>query len=171
MSQLWGAWSLGVHHKKEKSAQSNWWMMWRRVAGGLSAEQQRRLFDALMPQFRKSPVESPEATRLLGALERLPLTTRTELAKSLFELVLRGRAEDQPAVFGALARLCSRVPLYAAADAVLPPALIEDWFERLAGLDWPRRGAQGPRLGVLRRLSGDRHPRARHPRPGAAPGD
>ena len=32
-------------------------------------------------------------------------------------------------------------------------------------------GAQGPRLGVLRRLSGDRHPRARHPRPGAAPGD
>jgi len=143
MSQLWGAWSLGVHHKKEKSAQSNWWMMWRRVAGGLSAEQQRRLFDVLMPQFRKTPVESPEATRLLGALERLPLTIRTELAKSLFELVVRGRAEDQPAVFGALARLCSRVPLYAAADAVLPPAFIEDWFERLAGLDWPRRGLKG----------------------------
>ena len=143
MSQLWGAWSLGVHHKKEKSAQSNWWMMWRRVAGGLSAEQQRRLLDGLMPQFRKSPLESPEATRLLGALERLPLTTRTELAKSLFELVLRGRAEDQPAVFGALARLCSRVPLYAAADAVLPPALVEDWFERLAGLDWPRQGLKG----------------------------
>lgn len=143
MSQLWGAWSLGVYHKKEKSAQSNWWMMWRRVAGGLSAEQQRRLFDQLMPQFRKSPVESPEATRLLGALERLPLTTRTELAKSLFELVLRGRAEDQPAVFGALARLCSRVPLYAAADAVLPPALVEDYFERVAGLDWPRQGLKG----------------------------
>ncbi|MGH8565392.1 MAG: Hsp70 family protein [Gammaproteobacteria bacterium] len=143
LSQLWGAWSLGVHHKKEKSAQSNWWMMWRRVAGGLSAEQQRRLFDVLMPQFRKSPLESPEATRLLGALERLPLTTRTELAKSLFELVLRGRAEDQPAVFWALARLCSRVPLYAAADAVLSPALVEGWFERVAGLDWPRQGLKG----------------------------
>ncbi|MGH8480317.1 MAG: Hsp70 family protein [Gammaproteobacteria bacterium] len=143
LSQLWGAWSLGVHHKKEKSAQSNWWMMWRRVAGGLSAEQQRRLHDALMSQFRKSPVESPEATRLLGALELLPLTTRTELAKSLFAVVLRGRAEDQPAVFGALARLCSRVPLYAAADAVLPPALVEDWFERVAGLDWPRQGLKG----------------------------
>jgi molecular chaperone DnaK (HSP70) len=143
MSQLWGAWSLGMHHKKEKSVQSNWWMMWRRVAGGLSAEQQRRLFDGLMPQFRKSSVESPEATRLLGALERLPLASRSELAKSLFELVLRGRAEDQPAVFGALARLCSRVPLYAAADAVLPPAIVEDWFERLAGLEWPRRGLKG----------------------------
>jgi len=143
MSQLWGAWSLGVHHKKEKSAQSNWWMMWRRVAGGLSAEQHRRLFDGLMPQFRKSPVESPEATRLLGALERLPLVSRTELAKSLFELVLRGRAQDQPAVFGALTRLCSRVPLYAAADAVLPPAFVEDRFERVAGLDWPRQGLKG----------------------------
>ncbi len=143
MSQLWGAWSLGVHHKKEKSAQSNWWMMWRRVAGGLSAEQQRKVYEVLIPQFRKSPLESPEATRLLGALERLPLATRAELAKSLFELVFRGKAADRPAVFGALARLCSRVPLYAAADAVLSPALIEEWFERVAGLDWQKQGRKG----------------------------
>ncbi len=111
ISQLWGAWSLGLHHKKEKSAQSNWWMMWRRVAGGLSADQQRRLYDALIAPFRKSPLESPEGTRLLGALERLPPAARAELAKLLFELVLRGRAAGQPAVFGSLARLCSRVPL------------------------------------------------------------
>jgi hypothetical protein len=46
MTQLWECFSLGITHRKEKSAQLNWWMMWRRTADGLASEQQQQLFHA-----------------------------------------------------------------------------------------------------------------------------
>ncbi|MGH8513542.1 MAG: hypothetical protein ACREV8_06310, partial [Gammaproteobacteria bacterium] len=79
MSQIWGCFNLGLSHKKEKSAQSNWWMMWRRVAGGLSAEQQMSLYTMALPLLKRGPREFSEGTRLLGSLERLPVSAKTEL--------------------------------------------------------------------------------------------
>jgi hypothetical protein len=142
MSQLWGSYKLGVTNHKEKSAQSNWWMMWRRVAGGLSTEQQGTLFDDAMPQFKKSPAEFAEGTRLLGALERIPLARRLELTKSLFEMLLKRKDATPPHVFWALTRLLSRVPLYTAADGVIPPEKVEDYFGKLEVLDWKKLNLQ-----------------------------
>src|SRR5262245_32311712 len=83
MTELWQCFDLGLFHRKEKSAQSNWWMMWRRTAGGLDSEQQQRLFDAALPQFQSSAAEFVEGTRLLGSLERIALPCKLELAASL----------------------------------------------------------------------------------------
>lgn len=138
MAQLWGCLRLGLHHKKERSAQSNWWMMWRRVAGGLSAEQQLQLYRAALPQFQRAPQEFVEGTRLLGALERVPQGSRLELARALIELVLKGKAAHQPHLYWTLARVLGRVPLYAAADAVLPAAVVEGFFEQVEARDWKR---------------------------------
>jgi len=30
-----GVLDLGLVHRKDKSARANWWMVWRRIAGGL----------------------------------------------------------------------------------------------------------------------------------------
>ncbi len=142
MSQIWGCFNLGLNHKKEKSAQSNWWMMWRRVAGGLSAEQQMSLYTMAMPLLKRGPREFSEGTRLLGSLERLPVSAKTELVRYLFDLVLKGKGTNQPHLFWALARLLSRVPLYTSADSVIPAAVAEEYFLELRVLGWKRQGLQ-----------------------------
>ena len=148
MTQLWECHALGLAHRKEKSAQSNWWMMWRRTAGGLSAQQQQALYHDAMPELRRSVAEFVEGTRLLASLERLPQANRIELAEFLVDQVARGKAANQQHVFWALGRLLGRVPLYTAPDTVIPPAAVEDWFARLAPLDWRKLGLQ-PLAGVF----------------------
>lgn len=142
MKQLWECFDLGLLHKKEKSAQSNWWMMWRRVAGGLSAEQQEQLFAAALLQVKRSAAEFVEGTRLLGSLERVALSRKQELAALLFELILSGKAARQAHVFWALARLLGRLPLYTAAESVIPARVVEAYFDKAAALDWKALGLQ-----------------------------
>jgi hypothetical protein len=142
MTELWPCFDLGLAHRKEKSAQSNWWMMWRRSAGGLDPEQQQRLFDAALPRFKASAAEFVEGTRLLGSLERIALPDKLELAGLLLNLVLKGKASNQPHIFWALGRLLSRVPLYTAAETVMPAAAVEEYFARVESLDWKKLGLQ-----------------------------
>ncbi len=134
--QLWECFALGLVHRKEKSAQSNWWMMWRRTAGGIPAEEQERLFDSALPQLRRSVAEFVEGTRLLGSLERVEQSRKADLAEYLLDLVRRGKAAQQSHVFWALARLLGRVPLYTSAEAVVPPSAVEACFAQVADLDW-----------------------------------
>lgn len=142
MSQIWSCFNLGLSHKKEKSAQSNWWMMWRRVAGGLSAEQQMSLYTAALPLLKRGPQEFSEGTRLLGSLERLPVSAKVELVRYLFDLLPKGKGTNQPHLFWALARLLSRVPLYTSADTVISAAVVEEYFLKLRALGWKRQGLQ-----------------------------
>jgi molecular chaperone DnaK (HSP70) len=138
ITQLWECFSLGPAHRKEKSAQSNWWMMWRRTAGGLSSEQQQQLFHQALPRFKNSPSEFVEGTRLLGALESVPLPLKLELTELLFDVVLKGKAINQPHIFWALARLLSRVPLYGSIASVIPAGVVEDYFAKVEPLDWKK---------------------------------
>ena len=69
-----------------------------------------------------SGAEFVEGTRLLGSLERIAFSRKLELAGLLFNLVLKGKATNQPHVFWALRRLLSRVPLYTGAETVMPAA-------------------------------------------------
>ncbi|MGB7987779.1 MAG: Hsp70 family protein [Candidatus Methylophosphatis roskildensis] len=142
MTQLWECFDLGLAHRKDKSVQSSWWMMWRRTAGGLGAEQQELLFDSALPHFRRAAAQFVEGTRLLGSLERVAPGRKQELAALLAELIVKGKAANQPHVLWALARLLSRVPLYTAAESVLPAATVEEVFARLEPLDWNKLGLQ-----------------------------
>ncbi len=142
MSELARCLDVGVVHRHDKRPQSNWWMMWRRTAGGLSAEQQERLFEAAMRELKKSGSEFSEGTRLLGSLERVAVPDKVALAAMLFDLIVRGKAANQPHIFWALGRLLSRVPLYTSVETVLPAAVVEDYFSRVASLDWNELGMQ-----------------------------
>jgi hypothetical protein len=146
--QLWECFDLGLVHKKEKSAQSNWWMMWRRTAGGIPANEQERLFASALPDVRRSAAEFVEGTRLLGSLERIALPHKLELCALLFDLVRRGKAVNQSHVFWALARLLGRVPLYTSADTVVPASVVEEYFREVEALDWREPGLR-PLVGVF----------------------
>ena len=142
VAQLWECFDLGLVHRKDKSAVANWWMMWRRIAGGLPAPAQERLFDSAFPELRRPAGEVVEGTRLLGSLERVAVERRLELCALLFDRVVAGKARSEPHVYWALARLLSRTPLYTAADSVLPAAVVEEAFARVEAQDWKQSGLE-----------------------------
>ena len=142
MTQLWECFGLGLAHRKEKGVQSSWWMMWRRTAGGLGAAEQELLFDSALPQFKRSGVQFVEGIRLLGSLERVAPAHKQELVALLVDLIVKGKAANQPHILWALARLLSRLPLYTGAESVMPAATVEDAFAKLEPFDWNKLGLQ-----------------------------
>jgi hypothetical protein len=123
-------------------------ILWRRIAGGLPAGQQRALAEPLLattrtlhkrqasgakgtdPAFR--PHEALEVLRLLGALELLAVDVKIDLGRMLMELLPRKKLDAiRPALGWAIGRLGAREPAYGPLNTVVPPAEASDWIERL----------------------------------------
>lgn len=136
MEELWRLFAQGAAHPKEKSVQAQWHLLWRRVAGGLNAARQEKVLEKILPSIRGSGDLAAEMLYLAGALERLHLHRKHELAKLLAPGVRRPRLKTREPYAWALGRLLARAPLYAGPDAVLPPAEVEGLFARVADLDW-----------------------------------
>jgi len=131
------------------TCRTEWWIVWRRLAGGLAAGQQQALADPLLPPLRTlhrqltsgkghggdfsfPPHETAEIWRLLGSLELLPATTRIELGQMILDLVPRRKMEMvRPALAWALGRVGARVPVYGPLNTVVPPEVAEGWLDKL----------------------------------------
>ena len=169
MMQLWECYELGIVHKKEKSAQANWWMMWRRTAGGLPAEQQEQLLRDALPQLRKAPAEFVEGTRLLGTLERIPVEQQTGNRRPSVQPGAQGQG-DKPAA--CLLDACAPVEPHTALYGLgcrhprrLRGRLVRQ--DRAAGLEETQAAAA--ERGILRGMPRHRYPRSRRSRCGAQP--
>ena len=128
-----------------------WWVLWRRIAGGLAAGQQQALADPLLAPLRavyrqlttsKQPGkaadlpfgvhEQAEIFRLLGSLERLPLALKVELGTVLLELLGRKKWQDcRGAILWAIGRLGARQLTYGPLHLVVPPEKAAEWVDRL----------------------------------------
>lgn len=146
-----------------------WLILWRRIAAGLNAGQQRALAEPLLAALRASKKrgqsrrpdvgatshEAAEAWRLLGSLELLGAPIKVELAAALLDQAERekvGAVRD--AVLWAIGRLGARVPMYGPLNTVVPTAEAERWLARL--LDMKVEGASFSLVQLARR-SGDRY--------------
>jgi hypothetical protein len=133
---------------------SEWWILWRRIAGGLSAGQQQALADPLLAPVRAlhrklttgkgggggdtsfAAQESAEMWRLLGSLELLNLRLKTELGEIVLDLLTKPSAQRlRPALAWTLARLGARVTAYGPLNSVVPAQSAAAWLTRLIGLD------------------------------------
>jgi len=153
---------------------TEWWILWRRIAGGLSAGQQQALAEPLLPPLRGLhrqltagkgrggdysflPQETAEAWRLLGALELLPVGGKVELGGMLLDLLNKKKMEPvREALIWALARLGARAPLYGPLNTVVPADTARDWLTRLLDL---ADGNPGELLAAMQlaRRTGDRY--------------
>ncbi len=61
IEQLWALFDTGMQHHKDNQVCAEWWTLWRRVAGGLSTQQQLRLLDdfAFNLQADDGPARQP----------------------------------------------------------------------------------------------------------------
>lgn len=154
--QLWKLFEQGVQYTTEKANWSEWWILWRRVSGGLDAGKQRRIFQWMRPWLEPPKGRFPpkpkgpkaegfdEMVRLLGALERLSADEKVEAARWIFHrLDQQGRGSWWP-----IGRLGARQPLYGSVHDVVPPVVAGQWVERLLELDWKR--AEGAAFAAAR---------------------
>lgn len=136
IDELWRLHSLGLSFPKEKRVINQWWILWRRAAGGLDRDRQEAILNPLLPVFQNKNADSAELFRLVGSLERVHQDKKEALARHLTDLVIAGKSRTTDDAIWALGRLLSRIPLYAGVDAVVPPQVVATHFARLAKLDW-----------------------------------
>jgi molecular chaperone DnaK (HSP70) len=147
VAQAWKLQSQRVVHAKNEQCRAEWWVLWRRVAGGLTQGQQHTLAEPLLSTLRTylrkagtakgsplgyGPHEGAEVFRLLGALELLKIETKIELGDMLLPFIVRDRAASlRDAAAWALGRLGSRVPIYGPLNALVPADAVEAWLRKL----------------------------------------
>jgi len=164
-AQTFAIFGEGLQFQADPRAWQAWWVLWRRIAGGLEADAQARIFDAVSPLLppadprrprAKSPGVKPEAfdevVRLAGSLERVAVGRKREAGEAIL-----ARAENEgplPHLLWALGRLGARVPFYGSGHTCVPPTVAEAWIDRLLAL--PGGGDRLFALVQLARLSGDR---------------
>lgn len=149
-------------------------ILWRRIAGGLTAGQQRALAEPLLATIRTlhkrqtsgqakpadvvfSPHETQEALRLLASLELLSIEVKTELGRMLLDLTPKKKLDSlRPTIAWSIGRLAAREPAYGPLNTVLPPDIASEWIERLLSTDSTDAMLQFALVNLTRR-TGDRY--------------
>ena len=121
-------------------------ILWRRIAGGLTAGQQRAIAEPLLAPVRSlhrrlttgqdrtremtlSQHESAEVWRLLGSLELLPLAMKRELGRCIVDLLPKRKLDSmRPALLWTLGRIGARTPVYGPLNAVVSTELVSTWL-------------------------------------------
>jgi hypothetical protein len=117
---------------------ADYWIMWRRVSGGLNTALQQTLFSRLRPTllpakgkaFSRPPAnEYVEMWRTAASLERLDAKTKENLGAALLRDCKRSPVPVY--AFWSLTRLGARVLLYGPLNSVVHPEIVEGWIEQL----------------------------------------
>ncbi len=123
---------------------AEWWILWRRVAAGLSRQHHDELYRRIAPfvlpakgtspskkagRPKPEPHELAEMWRCVASLERLAPEVKEGLAAPLIKDLLRPNAPGY--VLWCLGRLGARVPLYGLANTVVRREAVERWLDVL----------------------------------------
>ncbi|MBN9120195.1 MAG: Hsp70 family protein [Planctomycetes bacterium] len=117
---------------------ADYWIMWRRVSGGLNAALQQALFTRLKPallpvkgkQYSRPPAnEFAEMWRAAASLERLDAKTKEALGAAVVRECKKSPVPTY--AFWALTRFGARVQLYGPLNSVVHPEIVEQWIEEL----------------------------------------
>lgn len=159
-----------VQYHQERPVWTEFWVMWRRIGGGLDEGPQRELWSYLQPQLaRRVPPGAPasprpkgiqpegldEMVRTAASLEHLEPGDKAELGRLISTRVESPAGAGGPWAW-ALGRLGTRVPLYGSGHRVVPPELAGEWVRLLIGVGLRRVDGAAFAVAQLARLTGDR---------------
>ena len=131
----------GLAFPKDLQCQVEWLVLWRRVAGGLNAGQQRELYQKYAAVLgiggkkttgRLNSQVEHEGWRLLASLEHLPASLRASLGEELLDKI-----KKEPTNKGglwSLGRLGARIPLYGPLNCVVAVETAMNWLGTLLDL-------------------------------------
>ncbi|WP_175732706.1 Hsp70 family protein [Burkholderia ambifaria] len=165
IEQLWPLFDDGIQYVNDAQVWSEWWTLWRRVAGGLDDDAQAQVRDAIAflepsdDKRRKLPfdpakVGPADMTRLSASLERLPVERKVELAERL--IVQLQKPAERTLCAWALGRIGARRPFYGSAHSVVPAGIANRWLDALFALDWKQVEPAAFAAAQIARMTGDR---------------
>ncbi|MGH8547543.1 MAG: Hsp70 family protein [Methylococcales bacterium] len=166
VDQLWRTHARSPQFVNEAQNWTEWWTLWRRVAGGLDESRQQQIYQDiaryLNPATARQGKTSKEITklgyedivRLAGVLERLPVSDKVQIGEWLIKRLEKPSEAEQS--WWALGRIAARVPFHGSVHNVIPPDTASRWLEVLLAPDWKRLPHIGFAATILGRMSGDR---------------
>jgi hypothetical protein len=166
---MWGVFNEGLAHGKSEPGKLAWWIVWRRIMGGLAKGQQEQIYDRLSPlllpsakqqkklaEVKASKQELAEIWRVVASLERLPTPHKVKLGDELMRRMESRKGREDAVHLWALSRVGARMPLYGPLNAVVPPSKVAEWAAQLIAWDWPEPDRAAFPLAQLGRRTGDR---------------
>jgi molecular chaperone DnaK (HSP70) len=176
VGEVWALYKEGLQFSPEPQVWSQWWILWRRIAGGLDEAKQRTLWADLSfylepPGPRPKPrPKGPKAlgledmVRLAGSLERVSASDKVTVGDWLLARFDQGGGAkgssmgevSAGALWWALGRLGARAPLYGSAHSVVPSAVAARWLERALRCDLRHVEQAAFAAAQLARLTHDR---------------
>ncbi|MGJ7582616.1 Hsp70 family protein [Variovorax sp. RHLX14] len=174
MERMWELFGPGIAHSDDSQQWSEWWTLWRRIAGGLDAAQQQMVYDVIAYYLQPpggTDIARPEGPsmqaldellRMAASFERIHLTDKNQFGSWLLQRLQRLHQPQQQGataeLWWALGRIGARQPLYASLHHVLPPAIAQDWLAQIATIapDWAHHEAAAFAVAQIARATGDR---------------
>lgn len=166
IGQLWSIFEQGIQYGKENQIWSEWWTLWRRVAGGLPDAAQTRLIDEVAIHLQPAAVARAQRAsasakygyedmvRLVASLERVPAELKVEVGDWLLERLRK--PEETAQSWWAVGRLGAREPFYGSAHNVVPSEVAARWLTTVLALDWHRIEPARFAATQIARMTGDR---------------
>lgn len=167
LQQLWKMYPRGPINSNAVQCRAEWWNLWKRVAGGLSRQQQQVIYNDVAPwllpklknkiksgRSKVGPQELREMWQVMGSCERLSPDVKADLGDELVRLVEKDKASDQET--WALARIGARALIYGPANCVVRRETAAAWLERLLRNEWKKPEALGFVVVQIARCTGDR---------------
>ncbi|AXB31676.1 molecular chaperone DnaK [Vibrio campbellii] len=148
IEQVWGLYQQNIQFKNHQGW-TDWWVFWRRIAGGLSQEQQETILADIAKYLHPGAMKNPQSAkaaqdmgyesmvRLAASLEHLEVEDKVLLATWFLSKAINHNQFEQ-AHWWAMGRLASRTPLYGSQHNVIPREQAEQWLPKLLEQNWQK---------------------------------
>ena len=169
MKEVWKLYPRGLEFPRQAQVRSEWWIFWRRVAGGLSASHQNHIYQQISPVIqpgdgkrkptKKGPSglssqETLEIWMAMANFERLSASIKSGLGGLLLKKIMKGKPKSQE--LWALGRFGARAPFYGPLDQVVSSSDASEWLDRLLSLPLEASDSLAHAAVQLARRTGDR---------------
>ncbi|MBT0024140.1 hsp70 family protein [Vibrio alginolyticus] len=166
IEQVWGLYQQNIQFKNHQGW-TDWWVFWRRIAGGLSQEQQETILADIAKYLHPGAMKNPQSAkaaqdmgyesmvRLSASLEHLEVEDKVLLVTWFLSKAINQNQFEQ-AHWWALGRLASRTPLYGSQHNVIPREQAEQWLPKLLEQNWQKEPMIAFAAVMICRKTGDR---------------
>jgi len=166
VEQLWKSYPQDIQFVNETQNWTEWWTLWRRVAGGLSVAAQEQIFADIAKFLNPAAARQPgvakqiktrgydDMVRLAAVLERLPVDKKIQLGEWLLKRLQKSSEPSQ--TWWAVGRIGARMPFHGSSHNVIPANIVCLWLKQILAVDWKKTPQAGFAATLIARMSGDR---------------
>ncbi len=148
INELWKIYPQALQFSNEIQNWSEWWILWRRVAGGLGATAQEKIFADISNFINPASARQPniiklakqrsydDIVRLAAVLEHISVSHKEQLGDWLIKRLQKIGESQQ--TWWALGRVGARVPFYGNVHDVVPEEVVSGWLTYMLAQDWKK---------------------------------